>query len=173
MTEQEENEKNVSRTGFQLAQAITQMAMRGKFRKDELTPSCDHTRDVIEQCSLYDSMLEAKGNPCHYFYRTIAALHNLIEDTPITLKTLGKVGIHPDIIGIVDLLTHKNEDSYKEYIGKLAKDPDARRVKVADIQCNLADDPTPEQVRKYADALVVLLQHADNDNKPLEDLIPF
>jgi (p)ppGpp synthase/HD superfamily hydrolase len=63
-----------------------------------------------------------------------AWMHDLIEDTNMTLKDLGELGYHLDIITAVDLLTRPKKVSYAEYIDRLiaSQNPIALVVKISD-----------------------------------------
>lgn len=47
-------------------------------------------------------------------------LHDIIEDTDMTLDNLRARGVEEDVVAAVDLLTHREEDSYEDYIRKIA-----------------------------------------------------
>jgi (p)ppGpp synthase/HD superfamily hydrolase len=84
--------------------------------------------------------------------RTVAALHDVLEDTPITLDELRRQGYRPAILVAVDRLTRRNGEPYAAYIERVAADPLARRVKLADLADNLAhnrdvDAPADERAR--------------------------
>jgi hypothetical protein len=51
------------------------------------------------------------------------------------------------------------ETDYDDYPERVAASPIAAKVKIADMLSNLADDPTPKQIRKYAKGLLRLVHH--------------
>src|SRR6266566_1047912 len=68
----------------------------------------------------------------------VALLHDIVEDTYITLDSLTNDLLLPDnIVLAVDLLTHKDTDSYEEYILKCKSDPLSKKVKIADLEDHL------------------------------------
>jgi (p)ppGpp synthase/HD superfamily hydrolase len=85
--------------------------------------------------------------------KPIAYLHDVVEDTKVTLDDLKKEGFPSYIINAVDLLTHRKEDTNMEYWKKILTNPDAVAVKVADLKDNLSDQPNEYQKQKYARAL--------------------
>jgi (p)ppGpp synthase/HD superfamily hydrolase len=85
--------------------------------------------------------------------KPIAFLHDVCEDSNITLYDLQKEGFPQYIIDAVDLLTHKKEDTNVQYWIKIAKNPDAVEVKLKDIKDNLGDNPNERQKQKYVKAL--------------------
>lgn len=70
----------------------------------------------------------------------IALGHDLIEDTDVTLWQLMKLGFTPRIIEAIDALSRINGESYEMYKLRVKSNPDAVRVKLADLQHNM--DPT-------------------------------
>jgi (p)ppGpp synthase/HD superfamily hydrolase len=69
-----------------------------------------------------------------------AALHDVLEDTPVKLEYLIDRGIHPRACEAVRLLTRESQDSdpiqYAEYVIRISSDPIAKAVKLADLQDN-------------------------------------
>ena len=67
---------------------------------------------------------------------TIAVLHDVVEDSNITLEKLKQVGMSPRVISALMCLTHKNSQSYEEYIEDICSNYDAIRVKRKDLEHN-------------------------------------
>lgn len=72
--------------------------------------------------------------------RTVAVLHDLIEDTHYTLNDLRDLGYSPEVVNTIDSLTHRTGESYEAYIRRVGANPLARRVKLADLEDNLANN---------------------------------
>ncbi len=72
--------------------------------------------------------------------QTAAVLHDVVEDTEITLDNLRDAGYQPEIVDAIDALTHYSHDSYEQYIESVARNPVARRVKIVDLEDNLANN---------------------------------
>lgn len=66
----------------------------------------------------------------------IAILHDIIEDTDITVQDLKSIGFTDRVIEGVYTLTHLDIHSYDEYIRRIALIEDARKVKLADLKDN-------------------------------------
>ena len=66
-------------------------------------------------------------------------LHDIIEDTDLTLESLRAKGVDEEVVAAVDLLTHRDEDSYEDYIRKIATSGNetAIQVKLNDLHHNL------------------------------------
>lgn len=70
--------------------------------------------------------------------RTVAVLHDVVEDTGVTLGELRDQAHFPEpILQALELVTRRSEDSYEDFIERCAFDPIARAVKLADLEDNL------------------------------------
>lgn len=90
-------------------------------------------------------------------YKTVAVLHDTIEDTDLTLDDLRNHGLDEELVIAVDILTHKKGQTYLDYI-LLCNDNDiTREIKIADLEHNLSDNPISECLKdKYLMALYIL-----------------
>lgn len=69
--------------------------------------------------------------------QSIAVLHDVVEDTDISLEDLRTMGFSDRVVKAVALLTHdKDNTSYEDYIAGVAKNEDARLVKLSDLRDN-------------------------------------
>lgn len=118
-------------------------AHAGQMRKDGVTPYSVHPIGVA---AMMTTDLE----------RIVALLHDVVEDTDMTIKDI-KALFGDQIAFYVHLLTHKEYESYFDYIRKLAKYPVCVKVKIADIVYNLADDSSDKSKIKYKKAMRILL----------------
>lgn len=126
-------------------EAIASAAHHGQFRRDGQTPYIEHPKAVVSRLT-GDTTAQA-----------VAWLHDVLEDTSETVESLREQGISEDILEAVQDLTKDKRASYEEYLNKLTRNPLAKKVKIADMLSNLADAPTERQIRKYAKALLFLL----------------
>lgn len=94
--------------------------------------------------------------------KPIAWLHDVVEDTEITIDDLISQGFPAYITDAVDLLTHKNEEPNYSYWGKILKNKDAVNVKLEDINDNLNNNPSDHARKKYAKALALFKQYGYN-----------
>ena len=97
--------------------------------------------------------------------RVAAVLHDVVEDSTITLAQLEREGIPPDVLRTLDCLTRREGEEYSAYIRRVATDATAIRVKIADLHDNLrnnnAVDRTPEvdeRILRYQAALQFLTE---------------
>lgn len=110
-----------------------------------------------------------------------AVLHDVIEDTNISLNELREEGFSEEVLVILDLLTKKEQEDYSTFIDRISTNETACRVKIADLQDNMnlsrIKSPSIEdkkRVEKYMDALErlhgVLYPEKDNieDNYEIE-----
>ena len=66
-----------------------------------------------------------------------AVLHDVIEDTKWTVEDLRQEGFDNILLEALDCLTRQDGESYKEFIDRLASNPVARAVKIADLEDNM------------------------------------
>ena len=64
----------------------------------------------------------------------VALLHDVVEDTDITLSDLSAFG--DEVCLALSLLTRNSDDDYYDYIEKLSTNEIAREVKIADLKHN-------------------------------------
>ena len=64
-----------------------------------------------------------------------ALLHDVAEDTAVTLEELAKE-FPPQVIEALRLLTHDPKDDYMDYVAKIKGNPIARAVKIEDLKHN-------------------------------------
>lgn len=132
---------------------ISSRAHAGQYRRDGKTPYLEH---VLAVASAFEK------DSWEY---EIALLHDVVEDSDWTLEDLSNAGIGFLTVKAVDALTKRKGEAYKAYLERVAADDWALRVKLVDIAANLADDPTPRQVAKYAEAIRFLAQSIDFGQK--------
>ena len=80
--------------------------------------------------------------------RIVAVLHDVVEDSPVTLDVLRQRWYAPDVVSAVDCLTRRPDETYDDYIERVATNKTACHVKLADLADNLANNrrlpPSPE-----------------------------
>ncbi len=71
--------------------------------------------------------------------RMVAVLHDLVEDTPVTLESLRAQGFPEEVVAAVDCLTRRKatKESYAEFIERIRPNALASRVKLADLEDNM------------------------------------
>ena len=93
--------------------------------------------------------------------KAVALLHDILEDTVYTVEDLLPTDLDNDVIEAVVILTKKDEQSYDEYLELVSENLLARKVKIADMLSNLADNPTKNQIIRYAKGLLFLIDIED------------
>lgn len=91
-------------------------------------------------------------------------LHDVVEDTPISIEMLEKEGFSDTVLEALELLTRDSKTPYQNYIETISKNPLAIQVKLYDLHDNLNRDriisPTQadeERMEKYKKAQQYLL----------------
>jgi len=96
-----------------------------------------------------------------------ALLHDVVEDTTVTMEDLAKE-FPRDVIDVLKLLTHQEGTDYFDYVRSIKANPIAVKVKLADIAHNsdqtrcVGSDLTEEQLsyfqQKYQKAKGILVE---------------
>lgn len=91
--------------------------------------------------------------------KTVAYLHDVLEDTATTEDDLKKEGFPAEIIEAVKTLTKDKDETYEEFIKRVGKNPLATKVKLSDLANNMdiSRIPNPsekdyERIEKYRKA---------------------
>ncbi len=133
-----------------LADSIAAQAHECQFDKGG-SPYVEHPRAVAAQ-------LEKPQQ------KAAALLHDVVEDTDWNAQKLASAGVDPEVIGIVLTLTHKEGETYWEYLERVRKNPEAVPVKAADLTHNSRMDRIPHpgeddcrRLEKYRRAMEYLL----------------
>ena len=96
---------------------------------------------------------------------TVAAalLHDVAEDTDVTLQDLAAEGFPKTVVDALALLTHDKTVPYLEYVAAVGKNPVARAVKLADLRHNsdlsrldTVDDAALARAETYRKAIALL-----------------
>lgn len=83
----------------------------------------------------------------------VALLHDVIEDhgDRYSFESLKNEDFDDEIISALKLLTHEDGVDYMEYVGKIALNPLARKVKMADLKHNMDSRRTDGKVFRKAE----------------------
>ena len=131
------------------AYAIAEKAHKGQKRKlgesDKGKPYIVHPVRVAKSVKSFGPA-----------YEMVAVLHDVVEDTPYTLKDLEREGFTSEVLDAVNAMTHKLGAEYLDYVLYLAENQIARVVKMADIRDNLRDLHKGSMRDKYYLALYIL-----------------
>ena len=124
--------------------------------------------DFIEHCvSVADgfSRLNQPNGDYDVELYQAAMLHDVVEDSDATLDDIGRM-FGKRVADIVDRLTRRSNETYREYIERVSLDTDATAIKLADLGFNIyhllrPDVPTDKLslLTRYLDAVRVLNRH--------------
>lgn len=86
-----------------------------------------------------------------------AVLHDVLEDSPLTLEYLRDQGFPAEVLEAVRLMTHNAETgSYQEYVRRLKPNPIAVKIKLSDLRHNMdirrmdrVEEKDLERLEKY------------------------
>lgn len=130
-----------------LASKVASRAHANQKRKDG-TPYISHPMRVMVSVS-------DQGD----YAMVVALLHDVVEDTDISLDDLKAMGFDGLVVDAVDHLTKRQGEKYTDFIERARKHDMARIVKIADINDNLEDQSAlePEEAeflrKRYEKAL--------------------
>lgn len=136
--------------------ALTKKAMKLAYaaHKDQLDksgmPYIFHPIHLAEQ-------MQSEATVC------VALLHDVIEDTDMTLEQLRSEGFPDEVLAALKLLTHDDSVPYMSYVANIKSDPIAAAVKLADLRHNsdmtrldCVDEKALARSEKYKKAIELL-----------------
>ena len=93
----------------------------------------------------------------------VALLHDVVEDSDMTLDDLRLHGFSDNIMDALALLTHDGGVEYLEYIQRIKYNPLAKKIKLADLLHNsdesrvdVVDEKMASRWEKYQEAIKIL-----------------
>lgn len=98
----------------------------------------------------HDGQKDLEGNPAilhvlavglmgqNDLEQKVGFLHDVVEDTDLSIEDLRRMGVEEEVLEAVDLLTHREGVSYEEYVRNilLSGNEAAIQVKVNDLEQN-------------------------------------
>lgn len=117
---------------------------QNQTRRDGVTPCITHIKRVERHCVCTIT-------------KCIAILHDIVEDTPMTLADLKQFGIPPVVVVGVDSMTKRKNESWDDYIKRLSENDYAIEVKVSDMLDNMTDKVSYNKQEKYKKTIIYLL----------------
>lgn len=83
----------------------------------------------------------------------VALLHDVVEDTDVTMDDLRKAGFTDVQLEAISSMTHEDSVEYMDYVREVKKNPIATAVKIADILHNSditrIENPTEKDLSRY------------------------
>lgn len=87
-------------------------------------------KDYIEHPKAVAAMLESQEE------KIVAYLHDVVEDTYVTLEDLKKMGFSDKVISAIDAITKRDNEDHEEYIKRVSANDLAKKVKLCDMYHN-------------------------------------
>ena len=95
--------------------------------------------------------------------KIVALLHDVVEDTPITLEELKTQGFSDDVLAALKCLTKIKGEDYQTFIQRVATNPFAVKVKIQDLKDNMdlsrLGGKPHWKMETYKEALIYLEQY--------------
>ena len=158
--------KRQSSTARELETLVEEMSLRGGFNHDQ----CKSIARALSMCKIAHAKQMDRDDLPHseHCIRValkqnqpvliiIALLHDILEDTNITIKEI-ELAFSLRVASAIEHLTKRKNEQYPDYIERVRKNHDAIVVKIADIEDNMLRIE-PERTRKiqqYLSALDIL-----------------
>ncbi|TFD49535.1 HD domain-containing protein [Cryobacterium sp. Hh11] len=128
---------------FDVAVNLARSAHAGQRDKLGVSYVC-HPLEVMRRVSTDDEKI-------------VPVLHDVVEDTAVTLDYLRTLGFEQDVVSAVDAITKRPGEPLAESMARVATDPLALNVKRADIshnadpvrQAGLSDEARVRLTEKY------------------------
>ncbi|MZQ87068.1 HD domain-containing protein [Paenibacillus sp. 5J-6] len=115
------------------------------------------TKAILLAAKAHDGQTDKGGNP--YILHPIrlaskaetteesiiAVLHDVVEDSNMTLFDLKNEGFSSNVIAALDCLTRRADESYEQFIKRIKLNPLASKVKLLDLEdnCDINRIPQP------------------------------
>ena len=97
--------------------------------------------------------------------KIVAVLHDIVEDTDMSLDDLRDEGFSEAVISAIECVTKQDGEDYDSFIERISFNPLAVKVKLADLEDNMDLTRLPEvtekdleRVEKYKSAKEILLR---------------
>ena len=88
--------------------------------------------------------------------KIVAVMHDIVEDSEISLDDLRNEGFSDEILSAIECVTKKDGEDYDAFIERIAQNPLAIKVKLADLEDNMdltrlskVTEKDLERVEKY------------------------
>lgn len=99
----------------------------------------------------------------------VAVLHDVVEDSDVTLDDLRRMGFSEEIVEAVDHLSRRDDETYEQFIQRIKPHPLAVRVKLGDLRDNMdirragaLDEKALERFERYRKAWFELTAQTDS-----------
>ena len=138
----------ISKKKLHLGRAIELAKQHHKGQTDKAgKPYIEHPLRVMNQMKSEEEKI-------------VAVLHDIVEDTDISLNDLRNEGFSEEVVSAVECLTKQDGENYDSYIERISFNPLAVKIKLADLEDNRdltrlpqVTDKDLERLEKYDKAL--------------------
>jgi (p)ppGpp synthase/HD superfamily hydrolase len=137
----------------------------------------DLDKAIALACKVHTAQVDKSGEPyilhplrlmlkfANNDERIVGVLHDVVEDSEVTLDDLRKIGFNELIVQAVDSLSKRKDESYENFIERIKVNRLAKKVKIEDIKDNLdltrlhsISSNDLDRIEKYHKALTYLLE---------------
>jgi (p)ppGpp synthase/HD superfamily hydrolase len=89
--------------------------------------------------------------------RIVAVLHDVVEDTSVTVDELRRQGFPDEVLDALSGVTKREGEGYQDFARRAGANPIARRVKIADLEDNMDARRLPMVTEKDAERMTKYL----------------
>ena len=150
MTDRTHSLTTIESDEFTIETAMTIAIQAHKGQPDKGRPSLPYVTHPVRIMTTFDDPI----------LQMIAVLHDVVEDTPLTLDDLRAAGAPERVVTAVALLTHAPGEPRDDYLRRLRENPDALAVKLADNADN--SDPSRLELLEPGKAAELRQKYADD-----------
>jgi len=138
---------------------------------------CDLDKAIEIACHAHAGQVDKAGQPYilhplrlvfkfqNEIEQIISVLHDVVEDSDVTLEDIEKNGFQSSIVSALDCLTKRKNEKYMDFIVRLSSNDLAKKIKTEDLKDNMdltrissLGEKDLERIDKYHKALKYLLE---------------
>lgn len=149
---------------LKIAYEIARTAHRSQKRRNGNDYFQDHVLDVFDNVNVHiERYLPETAHkvwlPLKNYILAGALLHDVVEDTPITIADLREKSVAEIVLEMVNDVTKRQGESYFDFITRVYQSPNlgSHAIKQADLEDNMEDlTPKDKNYDKYHFAFYIL-----------------
>ena len=104
----------------------------------------------------------------------VGVMHDVIEDTTWTSESLIGQGFDERTVKLIEMVTHRNNESYEDFVKRASMNPISRAVKMADLHHNSditrmkgLEEKDHQRIAKYFKAYAYLQEAEKRDQRKI------
>lgn len=124
---------------------LAKLCHKDQVRKFNSEPYIEHPMRLFNECCKLK---------LHYHYKLVALLHDVVEDSAVSIRDLSLLNFPKEVVIAVDCITKRHQEDYRlSYLNRVVSNKIARTIKRLDILDNLRDNKNEKMIKKYQSSL--------------------